>query len=350
MNSCEKVVIVRRDEISVIEQINTPNGVVSIGQLADFRKHFELNRLMPKKAHHVSFAWTSLEPHQTLPMHKHPIDSMIIICEGSGRYFGEFDAVLKAGDIVYVTSNALHGFQANNHGLRCLSVQFEDTGLYSNKNRELVDFSENSPYDNLINLNKQWMARFDELCKELHSDTQQFGSVYVNTLFGLIGRWSHVFQNILFLRQAHSSNKDISRMFKAHLVEEFGHDALIENYHYIWDAQIEGYFSWFLNQMYVLCDSRKLILVHMVLESAGEIFSTQFKKNILGEPNLNQYLDLHYHLDEDHAQIGSEHVLLYSQQNFSLAKETCENGWILFIEMFRRFMIISKESILVNHY
>ena len=157
MNLIEQVVIVPRNEIPVIEQVNTAKGIVNIGQLADFRKHPKLKQLMPEQQHHVSFAWTNLASHQILPIHKHPVDSMIIICEGSGRYFGEFDAQLEAGDIVYVTKNALHGFQANEHGLKCLSIQFEDSGLYSNKDSELVAFGTQSRYDDLMNLNNQWI-------------------------------------------------------------------------------------------------------------------------------------------------------------------------------------------------
>lgn len=348
MNKTDKVIIVHSQEIPTIESVETPDGIIQIGQLAEFRKHPKLRELMPETKHHVSFAWTMLLPYQELPVHKHPIDSMIIICEGSGSYFGEFDASLKAGDIVYVTSNALHGFKAGASNLRCLSIQFENHGLYSNKHSELVNFGGLSPYDKLLQVNNLWAESYLGLCKELRVDYQKHGSAYAAVLFGQLSKWSTVFQNILYIRQAQVSVPEIGILFKAHLIEEFGHDAVMANYSYQWCTELEGYFSWFINQMSVLCDYRKLILVHMVLETASSIFSISFKDLLKSEINLEHYIDIHYEFDQGHSVLGAKHVLQYCQQNYALAKEICDQGWEVFIALFKCIRSMALSEVLKN--
>ena len=335
MRQIDRITIINFNDIPFISTVNTENGIIDIGKLAEFRKHPKLANLMPNEKHHVSFAWTMLAPYQELPAHKHPIDSMIIICSGDGNYFGEFDHDLKPGDVVYVKSNALHGFRAGSNDLKCLSIQFEKFGLYSHKNKELVEFGQQSSYYKLLKICDSKTKLFANLCNEIHQDTIKLGQPYINHLFGQISRWSTVFQNILYIRQSLVSVPELESIFMDHLIEEFGHNKLLESYNYQWCPELEAYCSWFSNQMMSLCDYRKLILVNMVLERAGDVFSSYFKKYDAYDKKTKEYVDIHNDADEKHSLLGAEYLLTYCNQNFNLAKETCEQAWCIFIKLFK---------------
>ncbi len=341
----DKIIIVKRDSLPALTHVDVDDRRVDIGELRDFSRHDALRACMASNASTTSFAWTTLKPGQTLAAHKHPVDSMILVCEGHGRYFGEYDAALSAGDIVYVRSNALHGFQAaEDSRLECLSIQFEGRGLYEDSERSLVRFGSASHYDSLLASHRDWKQSFAELCAGLNADIRSHGDIYNATLYGCIGRWSSVFQNLLFLRQANTHCKSLSEIFRDHLRDEFGHDALLSRYEYRWDAQLEAYFGWFLNQMYTRSDEVKLILVHMVMESAGDVFSQVMAESSAGTTEIARYVDVHGELDGGHADVGSEIIKQYCFSHSSDARSACEDGWRMFVGMFARMRELALQS------
>lgn len=341
----DKIIIVKRDSLPALTHVDVDDRQVDIGELRDFGRHEALRACMAANASTVSFAWTTLKPGQTLAMHTHPVDSMILVCEGAGRYFGEYDAELGAGDIIYVRSNALHGFQAAADScLQCLSIQFEGRGLYEDSERSLVKFGNASHYDAVLASNRRWKQSFAELCISLSSDIRRHGDIYNASLYGYIGRWSSVFQNLLFLRQANTNCKSISDIFREHLQDEFGHDALLSKYEYRWDAQLEAYFGWFLNQMYMRSDEAKLILVHMVMETAGDVFSEVMAASSAGKTQIADYVGVHGELDGGHADIGSEIIKNYCFSHPADAESACEDGWRMFMGMFTRMRELALQA------
>lgn len=332
----DKIIIIKRDSMPALTHVDVDGHQVDIGELRDFSRDDALRACLAAGAA-TSFAWTTLKPGQTLASHTHPVDSMILVCEGSGRYFGEHDAALNAGDIVYVRRNALHGFQAApDQSLQCLSIQFEGRGLYEASDRSLVKFGNTSRYDVLLDANERWKRAFTERCLSIKADIHQYGEEFNACLFGCISRWSTVFQHLLFLRQAHTTCKTISGIFREHLQEEFGHDAYLSKYTYHWDAQLEAYFGWFLNQMYTRSDEAKLILVHMVLESAGDIFSATMSSSLAEKRDISEYVGVHGELDGDHASIGADIVQSYCFSHPAEAESACQDAWRMFLEMFTR--------------
>jgi mannose-6-phosphate isomerase-like protein (cupin superfamily) len=333
----DKIIIVKRDSLPALTHVDVDDRKVDIGELRDFSRHDALRACMTSNASTTSFAWTTLKPGQTLAAHKHPVDSMILVCEGAGRYFGEYDAELGAGDIVYVRSNALHGFQAAaDSRLECLSIQFEGRGLYEDSERSLVKFGNISHYDSILACNRNWKKSFAELCASLSADIHSHGDIYNASLYGYIGRWSGVFQNLLFLRQANTHCKSLSEIFREHLHDEFGHDELLSQYEYRWDAQLEAYFGWFLNQMYTRSDETKLILVHMVMETAGDVFSQVMAESSAGKTEIAEYVGVHGELDGGHADVGSDIIKQYCFSHSVDAMSACEDGWRMFMGMFTR--------------
>src|SRR5437764_15418605 len=94
-----QIVIVRRQDIPAISDI-VENGVVhSLGEHRDFRRNPALAAFIPENAR-LAMSWTRLTRGQRLEPHVHPIRSMILICDGSGRLLGDRDEPAGEGDTV----------------------------------------------------------------------------------------------------------------------------------------------------------------------------------------------------------------------------------------------------------
>jgi quercetin dioxygenase-like cupin family protein len=135
-----EVLVVRRSDIPVIYEVEENGQRHTLGEHRDFRRHALLREHVPENAR-LAMSWVQLTPKQVLDPHLHPILSMIIICRGSGLLIGDRESVLNEGDIVVVGPGRLHGFVGGEPaGFTALSVQFEQQGLYEDKDRALVSF------------------------------------------------------------------------------------------------------------------------------------------------------------------------------------------------------------------
>jgi hypothetical protein len=175
-------------------------------------------------------------------------------------------------------------------------------------------------------------------------DLETKGGEYKIRLLQTLKRWSNIFQHILFARQIHTLDKEIYDLFKLHLIDEFGHDNFFSDFIYDFDPKLEGYFSWFINQMSILPDNEKLIVTNLVLESAANIFYSKFSKKCEENKNINQYIDLHNQLDKDHASLGMENIRKYCFENQISANSILDSSWKMFISMFSRIREISLGS------
>jgi quercetin dioxygenase-like cupin family protein len=134
------VLLVRRAEIPAIYEVEENGKKHTLGEHRDFSRHPQLREHIPENAR-LAISWVQLAPGQVLDPHLHPIVSMIIICRGVGKLLGDRNEELREGDIVLVGAGRLHGFVGGEpHGFTGLSIQFEQRGLYEDKDRALVNF------------------------------------------------------------------------------------------------------------------------------------------------------------------------------------------------------------------
>src|SRR6185312_5101589 len=83
-----------------------------------------------------SISWGYLEPGETLGVHVHPTESLIVVATGQGRILGDLEADITDGDVVLIPGGCRHGFVgAGAHGYWALSIQFEGSGLYEDPSR-----------------------------------------------------------------------------------------------------------------------------------------------------------------------------------------------------------------------
>src|SRR6185437_4850373 len=129
-SDASKVKLVRRDDIPSMRTV-VVNGVEHwLGHVKDFKKHGELTNFLPKDDR-VSMAWVRLEAGEELDEHTHPVESMILMCEGGATTTGDVCDQMNAGDVLIVPPGKRHGFiGAQPNGFWGLSMQFDSRGLY----------------------------------------------------------------------------------------------------------------------------------------------------------------------------------------------------------------------------
>lgn len=87
MKKLTEVTLVKRNDIPSIRTIEV-NGVEHwLGHVKDFMKQPHLLNFLPDDKR-VSMAWVRLEAEEELEPHIHPVESMILLCEGGARTVG----------------------------------------------------------------------------------------------------------------------------------------------------------------------------------------------------------------------------------------------------------------------
>lgn len=336
------VKILKITDIEAITSIQENGKSIDIGAYRSLLAHPELRDFFLKDGAQLSLAMTALEPGCELPCHQHPMESLIIVVKGKGQYFGEFEQALFEGDIVKVPSHSLHGFKAAPDSyLECFSIQNDGKPIYGKENNRVSFEAKN--FDILKNENEEKSLVFINICEQIDELLSSNEKEVRKVIFGYIKRWSECFQTIIFLRQANTLDGELSSIFLQHLEEEIGHQKYLQEYEYHFDALFEGFCAWFERKISIVSDVEKTILVHMVLETAGTIFSSTVGSEKNRNDKVSSYIELHSDLDEDHSSLGREHVDKYCQNNFESAKVFNSHCWDIFNAMFTYILDRAQE-------
>ena len=153
--------------------------------------------------------------------------------------------------------------------------------------------------------------------------------------------WSHYFQRTLYARQAFCFEEPFETIFREHLAEEFGHDLLLQQEHnddsIIEDAHIDAAGTWFLNSMLSSSNLEKLIIVNLVLESAGDVFYTTvfpfFQANM---KKKGGFFQIHAQADAHHSQIGMDLIKDQSAVTYSRLISVAGQSWDMLEIIFAR--------------
>lgn len=336
------VIILNLSDIDVINSIEENGKKIDIGSYQSLQSHPALADFFLTNENRITLAITKLEQNQELPIHQHPMESVIIVINGEGEYFGEFEQKIKKGDIVRVPPYALHGFRAkSNASLECISMQNDGEPIYRHAQENRVSFN-TSGYEKLCEQNKYKALEFSSLCKKIASQIDIHGQVFKINLFGYIKRWSECFQVLLYLRQGNALNSELSTIFLEHLEEEIGHQKYLVNYNYTFDATFESYCAWFERHISIVSDEEKTILMHMVLEAAGDVFSSHMTGESKKEGSLGDYINLHSELDEGHASMGCKQIEKYCNYYQDKALRFNLDCWEVFNTMFSHIIDQAK--------
>jgi quercetin dioxygenase-like cupin family protein len=134
------ITIIPRTEIQLVTEITEDGETHSLGEQRDFRRNPVLAKFLSEQAR-LAIAWVRLGAGQVLEPHRHPVRSMILVCQGRGVVLDQVEIPLVEGDAVLVPAGYLHGFKGlEPDGVAGLSIQFDDRGLYEDVEHPQVAF------------------------------------------------------------------------------------------------------------------------------------------------------------------------------------------------------------------
>ncbi|OWO80962.1 hypothetical protein B5C26_15365 [Photorhabdus luminescens] len=348
MKKLSKVTLVKRDHIPSIHTIEV-NGVEHwLGHVKDFMKNNQLIDFLPDD-NRISMAWVRLEAGEELEPHIHPVESMILLCEGSAESTGDIQTAMEAGDALLVPPGHLHGFKGGYpDGFWGLSIQFDSRGLYEDFTDPWATFLPEQINKNLgttiaeqlFSRNETYMERFDK-----------------HKLFSLVNRgllkktqakkrfldcfqvWSDHFQKMVLTRAATLHNDAFEELTMSHLEEELGHNRDIKNnridFEPVFDPVLEAASSWFAYKMITATELEKVVLVHLVVEASATFFYKHIKP-VMDDTTPKAHFDVHSILDDEHVRMGYEFISNYNIEDGKPLFEIQNKGWAMLMTVMSR--------------
>lgn len=329
---------VSREDLPSVHSVVVDDVEHNLGVLKELTKSPEIARFMPSDCR-VSIAWVRLDPGEVLEVHTHPVDSMILVCQGNGRSIGDLEGTMGEGDAVLVPAGRPHGFVgASPEGFWGLSLQFESRGLYE----DLDD-----PWASFDPAEVRWLSDpehpLDALLQENEWHEERFAK---HRLFTLAGRgvfadptarshfldclkvWSTYFQRVLQARACLTSDPHFFKLAQRHLADELGHDQSLGARRDIWDPLLDALGSWFVFRVMSSTDVERVVLVHLVLEKAALMFYERMAP--LFNSDSSQAADhfvQHAQDDGDHVQIGIDLLRLTPLTDLARLQRVQKTGW-----------------------
>jgi len=351
-SNSHKMQVISRTSIPVISSIMIDGVSHNLGKLFDFHKHPDLSSFIPENAR-PSFSWAKLEPHEELAPHEHPTSSMIIACEGEGEVFGDCHQKIQAGDIIIIPPYQKHGLLGGGReGLWCLSIQFEGLGLYEDTETPQVAFiqKEKEFHEDQFDLLLKDQADFVETFKKhawiqfIQSPSMEDAAIKERALEAL-NIWGNWFQRIIYMRAATGTQEDFQDLAEQHILEEVGHNTNLLNMRKkkeitLNDPLLEATSSWFFEKMLSSTAEEKTILVHFVIEAAGDVFHARAVKWFPDAPHFTT----HAYLDEDHFSVGCRVLKESGYADIERLRLTLRKGWEMFYIVASRFEQFSKRG------
>ena len=158
--------------------------------------------------------------------------------------------------------------------------------------------------------------------------------------------FSDAFQALIFTRQAMCREGEFATAFHAHFVEELGHNRFLDvprNDRAVTDPVLRATSSWFCHQMLVLDNLAKVVLVNLVLETAGYHFHA-LARTCLGPEVYPQYFDAHSEEAEGaHQDYGAKLLEGQHPETYRTLSRVLDDGWDMFDTMARHIVHLVVE-------
>jgi quercetin dioxygenase-like cupin family protein len=327
------VALLRRAELPELRSVVIDGKEHNLGVHKDFRRSEALARFIPDNAR-VAMAWVHLEPGEELDVHDHPIESMIVVCRGTGRMVGDLEADLAEGDVIAIPRGKKHGFVGTGtEGYWALSIQFEGRGLYERPEEALVAFSPaKAELAALLAENEALMAA--------HEQNPLFALVLGGDiatpavrarLLDCIQIWSRHFQRLVMARLVFNSDPRFGALAREHFVEEYGHDTNLEKSRHgalqkVWDPVLEACAAWFPSKMLSLSDPEKTVLVHLVLEGGAKVFH-RAAHPVMAKYDETDHFAVHDVADDGHLEMGVASLEGLDAATYARLRVVQREGW-----------------------
>jgi quercetin dioxygenase-like cupin family protein len=327
--------IVNRADIPSLTSVTMDDVREYIGDVRDFRRNTVLSNFMPTDGR-TSLSWVRLDVNEEHKAHRHPTPSMVIVFEGSGELFGDINQTIVAGDVVMVPAQALHGFTGRgDRGFSGLSVQFEGTGLFETAEDPKLTFDNSLTQRRLDPLEAVQRIRVEEyahnhLIELVSANRIRRDKKLQDGLLDVLQVWSNHFQQLIRIRAASARESCFSVLADTHLKEEFDHNHTLSEMRgsrpaEIWDPILESAYAWFVERMAKASDVEATIIMHMVIEEAGDIFH---KIAVQVYPSSEHFVNHAAH-DQSHASMGVKLLENHSKEPIEHLILVLNQGWAI---------------------
>ncbi|WP_155769581.1 hypothetical protein [Mycobacterium asiaticum] len=349
--------VVPRDSIPAIRTVEQDGVTHVLGELRDFRWHQGLAEFLPPGSE-FGISWVRLQAGETLDVHVHPIQSMMIFFAGSGTLNGDLTRQVGAGNVVVVPPGCHHGFTAGRQGLSGISIQF-GAGLYTEPEQPRVLFAdpaaEAGAHAQLLAWNRDRIEEFGRLpVFDLLADGTLEDPTKRKVYQDALQIWVDGNQTLLFSRQASVRDPIFEKAFFGHMTEELGHDVLhadradpdeenAADQEQFRDPIIEAVTDWFAHQMFVLDDVEKAAIVHLVIENASSVYHRKAMP-VLAKYLNNNYFELHVEADDEHAAIGEELIRRAGPRTYQRLQQVLGEAWAMIGAMTNRLVELTRAA------
>jgi hypothetical protein len=163
-----------------------------------------------------------------------------------------------------------------------------------------------------------------------------------NRLLDCQQSWSDVFQDLLHLRVAMTTDPEHKHVALDHLVEELGHNNNLRKqrqsrHRPIADPMFVSTMDWFRDQMLYRSDMVRTLLMHVVLEGSGEIWHREAARAF---PDLPHFED-HGEDDGAHVTMGLDLLNRASLTEIDELREALAEGWAMITQLCDRIAFIA---------
>lgn len=349
MQEMPRVAVVGRDDVPSMRTVVVDGVEHWLGHVKDFTKNATLVNFLPKD-NRISMAWVRLEAGEQLDAHIHPVDSMILICEGSTRTLGEVREDMSAGDILVVPQRKPHGFIGMPpDGFWGLSIQFDSRGLYENIEDPWATFlareqalasSEGTIAEQLFKKNEEYMERFDK-----HRLFALVRNGLVNDpearkrFLDCFQVWSNYFQKMVLTRVVTLQHPMFEELAWLHLVEELGHNRDLAksraDLQPVFDPVLEATCAWFPWKTGLISDAEKVVLIHLVVEASATFFYKHLGP-AMAATDAKEHFDSHKIADDAHVEMGYAFLRKFPLDNWERLFEIQRQGWAMLMAVMGR--------------
>ncbi|KAB2835410.1 MAG: hypothetical protein F9K49_03820 [Caedimonadaceae bacterium] len=165
--------------------------------------------------------------------------------------------------------------------------------------------------------------------------------------FSYLHVWSTYFQRLMMLKTALLENHPFSDFFWQHFEEEYGHDKILQkeigDMTTDKDICLEALCGWFVAQMVSFTPHEQIVLVHLCLEAASNVFQ-EHATPALDPAKQHEYLSLHEELDSSHEMVGYSFLDGLSSSDYQRLLLIQESSWEMFEALMQRITDLCVES------
>jgi hypothetical protein len=280
----------------------------------------------------AELSWLEARAGQQVAPRTNARPTLLIVMRGLASLVGSTNRVVEQGDVLTLPSDQVYGFSDVEADLHVLQVCFRSPASHKNESETLT--LERVLERNRARALQVLESPFYLLLRNGLLDTTPKRAAACEA----IRVFSDAFQTFLFTRQAMCRDEGYAKAFHGHLLEELGHNRLLEvagNRRIFGDPILRATSCWFSHQMLTLDNAGKTV-VNLVLETSGYHFHN-LAKPVFASADSSHYFELHAEADEGHMELGMDLLTDLHPDVYRRLLDILEDSWNMMETVTTRF-------------